>query len=262
MAPDAAQAAQPSAPVPAPAPIREKVRVRFRKGGDLRLVSHHDLMRTFERMLRRASLPFRSTEGFHPKPRFVFALSLSLGIVGCEEVVELELAEAIPPDEIHARLAATTVPGLDILSVRRVESRKAPQVRRVTYRVPLPPGREAGLAERVAALLASSACPIERTRPEAKQIDLRPYIDQIRLLPGALDMDLWVKPSGMARPDEILGLLGLQDVIEAGAAIERTRLQLEDETTTPGSVHVPVPVPVPDSESGTGTGTGTCTGRE
>lgn len=62
MAPDAAQAAQPSAPVPAPAPIREKVRVRFRKGGDLRLVSHHDLMRTFERMLRRASLPFRSTD--------------------------------------------------------------------------------------------------------------------------------------------------------------------------------------------------------
>ena len=46
-------------------------------------------------------------------------------------------------------------------------------------------------------------------------------------------MDLWVKPSGMARPDEVLGLLGLQDVIEAGAVIERTRLELEDETPPP-----------------------------
>src|SRR5262249_5309140 len=63
MAPDAAQAAQPPAPPGPAAPVREKVRVRFRKGGDLRLLSHHDLMRPFERLLRRASLPFRSSEG-------------------------------------------------------------------------------------------------------------------------------------------------------------------------------------------------------
>ena len=31
-----------------------KVRLRFAKCGDLRLVSHHDLMRCLERMLRRA----------------------------------------------------------------------------------------------------------------------------------------------------------------------------------------------------------------
>jgi radical SAM-linked protein len=223
MAPDPAQAAQPSLP-------RERVRVRFRKGGDLRLISHHDLMRTFERLLRRAGLPFRSTEGFHPKPRFTFALSLPLGIVGCEEVVELELSEVIPPHEIRARMTSHTVPGLDILSVGRVEARRAAQVRRVTYRVPLPAGREAGLGERVAALLAAPACPVERTRPEKKQINLRPYIDQIRLAPGALEMDLWVLPSGMARPDEVLRLLALQDVIEAGAVIERSRLELEDET--------------------------------
>jgi radical SAM-linked protein len=233
MAPDPAQVAQPAAPAGAAVPVRHKVRVRFRKGGDLRLVSHHDLMRTFERLLRRASLPFRSSEGFHPKPRFVFALSLPLGIVGCEEVVELELDEPMPAEEVHARLAARAVPGLDILSVRRVESRRAAQVRRVTYRVPLPPGREAELPERTAAVLAAPACPVERTRPEKKQIDLRPYIDQIRPMPGALEMDLWVKPSGMARPDEVLGLLGLQDVTESGAVIERTRMELEDETTNP-----------------------------
>jgi radical SAM-linked protein len=229
MAPDPAQAASP----PGPAPVRDRLRVRFRKGGDLRLVSHHDLMRTFERLLRRASLPFSSTEGFHPKPRFVFALSLPLGIVGCEEVVEVELSQLIPADEVHARLAERTVPGLDILSVRRVESRKAARVRRVTYRVPLPAGREAGLPERVAAVLEARACPVERTRPEPKKIDLRPYIDQIRPVPGALEMDLWVTPGGMARPGEVMGLLGLEDVIEAGAVVERTRLELEDETPSP-----------------------------
>src|SRR5580700_3488370 len=64
---------------PGAEPVRDKVRIRFRKGGDLRLVSHHDLMHVFERMFRRATLPFHSTEGFNPKPRMAFALSLALG---------------------------------------------------------------------------------------------------------------------------------------------------------------------------------------
>src|SRR5205807_8000052 len=99
---------------------RDKVRIRFRKYRDLRLISHHDLMRCFERMLRRAALPFHSTEGFNPKPRMAFALSLALGIEGHEEVVELELDEELPPDEVQARLSRQAPAGMEILSVRRV----------------------------------------------------------------------------------------------------------------------------------------------
>src|SRR5437867_5675841 len=88
-----------------------KFRIRFRKTGDLRLVSHHDLMRCFERMLRRADLPVHSTEGFNPKPRMVFALSLALGIIGCEEVVEIELDAELPPEETRDRLTRQAPPG-------------------------------------------------------------------------------------------------------------------------------------------------------
>src|SRR5580704_8175015 len=135
--------------------FRDKVRIRFRKAGDLRLVSHHDLMRCFERMLRRAALPFHSTEGFNPKPRLVFALSLPLGVVGCEEVVELELDEELPPEEIHARLARQTPAGLDVLTVRRVPPKTTAQVRLLTYRLPVPPERPPDLPERITALLAA-----------------------------------------------------------------------------------------------------------
>src|SRR5215471_9768414 len=93
-------------------PVRTKVRIRFRKGGDLRLVSHHDLMTCFERMLRRAGLPFHSTQGFHPKPRLIFPLSLALGVIGADEVAELELDAEVSPDEIHARLAQQAPSGL------------------------------------------------------------------------------------------------------------------------------------------------------
>ena len=81
VAPDP-NSAPPENTVPAPPVARDKVRIRFRKDGSLRLLSHHDLLRTFERMLRRANLPYHRTQGFHPHPRLVFALSLPLGVIG------------------------------------------------------------------------------------------------------------------------------------------------------------------------------------
>lgn len=211
--------------------VRDKVRIRFQKTGDLRLVSHHDLMRCFERMLRRAELPFHSTSGFHPKPRLVFALSLPLGVVGLEEVVELELDAELPIEETHDRLARQAPAGLEILSVRRINPKTTGQVRRVVYRLLLPPQRAAALAERLPEILAAAECWVQRTRPEPRRLDIRPYLRDLRLENGFLEMDVTVTPTGTARADDVVGLLSLTDLLEAGAILERTRLELHDEVT-------------------------------
>jgi radical SAM-linked protein len=213
--------------------VRDKFRIRFRKAGDLRLVSHHDLMRCFERMLRRAALPFHSTEGFNPKPRLVFALSLPLGVVGCEEVVELELDEELSPEEIHARLAGQTPIGLDVLTVRRVPPKTTAQVRLLTYRLAVPSDRRGGVPERIAALLAAPECWIERVRSENRRLDLRSSVVDVRLTGDAIEMDLRVTPVGTARPEEVLDQLGLRDLLEAGGVLERSRLVLHDEAPEP-----------------------------
>jgi radical SAM-linked protein len=207
---------------------RDKVRIRFKKTGDLRLVSHHDLMRCFERMLRRAELPFHSSEGFNPRARLVFAMSLALGISGTDEIAELELDDELPPEEIHRRLARQSPPGLEIVSVSRIPLKSKALVRRATFRLPLPAERREGLSERIAALLARTECWYERTRPATRRFDLRPFLHDIRLLPDSLDMDLNVTPNGAARPEEVLSLLGLDDLLRAGAVLERTRLELHD----------------------------------
>jgi radical SAM-linked protein len=213
--------------------VRHKVRIRFRKAGDLRLISHHDLMRCFERMLRRATLPFASSEGFNPRPRLVFALSLALGLVGGDEVAELELTEDLSPEEVHSRLTAQAPPGLEVLSVRRLDARASGQPRLVTYRVAVPADRREGLTDRTVSLLALAECWVERTRPHARRFDLRPYLADVRVLPDAVEMDVRVTPNGTARPEEVLALLGLGDLPESGAVVERTRLELEDESPAP-----------------------------
>src|SRR5262245_13277000 len=208
---------------------RDKFRIRFRKGGDLRLLSHHDLMRTFERMLRRAGLPFRSTEGFHPQPRMVFALSLSLGAVGLEEVVELELTEELPPETVLSRLAAEAPPGLDLLAIRRVAPNVTAQPCRAVYRLAIPPERRGSLSQRCTELLAQPECWVDRAKPQPRRVNIRPFLRDLRAGSDALEIDLTVTPTGTARADEVLALLGVADLLVAGAVVERAVLELHDE---------------------------------
>jgi radical SAM-linked protein len=211
--------------------VCDKVRIRFQKTGNLRLVSHHDLMRCFERMLRRSGLPVHTTQGFHPKPRLVFALSLPLGVIGRKEIVELELDELLSLEEIRDRLARQAPDGLVIDSLQRIPPKATAHVQAICYRVPLPPSQATGLSEHAAAILASEQCPIARARPEPRVVDLRPFLRDLHVLPDALEIDLWVTPKGTARPEEVLSLLGLDDLTADGAVVERTRLELQDEAT-------------------------------
>ena len=93
---------------------RHRIRIRFRKEDDLRLISHRDLVRTWERLLRRAGLRLSMTEGFHPKPRMNFPSALALGIAGHDELLELELAEPLSADELRGRLVGQLPPGMGL----------------------------------------------------------------------------------------------------------------------------------------------------
>jgi radical SAM-linked protein len=214
----------------------DKARIRFSKSGDLRLVSHRDLVKCFERVLRRADLPVHHSQGFHPMPRMVFAMSLGLGIVGHNEVLELEFDQVVKPDDLQRRLAAQMPPGLQILSVERIAVKSSAQVRRAGYRVTIPSERAAEIRQRIDTLLAAAHLWVERTRPSPRRFDLRPFISELGLRDQAIEMLLWVMPSGAARPDEVLHLLGLSDLLEGGAVIERHLLELHDETHDPGPV--------------------------
>jgi radical SAM-linked protein len=227
MAPDPSAA---SVPAPATGP-KDKTRLHFRKDGSLRWLSHHDLMRTFERMLRRSALPFHSTQGFNPHPRLVFALSLPLGVVGRAEVVELELDEAVPPEEVQDRLARQCPPGLAILDACRTPPGRTAHVRGFTYGIAVPPERLAATRQRITEALALPEWRVQRTRPAPRSLDVRPFVRDLRLDDGGwLEMDLWLTPAGTARPEEVLGLVGLEGLLEAGAVLERLRLELEEDS--------------------------------
>ncbi len=131
--------------------VRLRVRIRFCKQDDLRLIGHRDLMRCFERLFRRASVPLGMSQGFHPKPRMTFPLPLAVGIEGADEVMELELAESRSAEDLLARLKSQAPRGLTPLSVEILPpGAKKAHARSASYEVPVPPplGFRSGRADR------------------------------------------------------------------------------------------------------------------
>jgi radical SAM-linked protein len=209
------------------APPRFKFRVRFSKAQDLRLVSHHDLMHVCERMFRRADLSIPVTQGFNPRPRMWFASALALGIAGLNEVLEFELSESIPNSDIQRRLTAHAPPGLEILSVRAIDAKTSARVRRALYRCPTVGIDD--LCQRCDAFMARTECWVERLRPHPRRINVRPFVHELNPYDDRLELALWITPNGAARPDEIIIALGLAELFDAGAVIERTDLEIFDE---------------------------------
>ncbi len=217
----------------------DKLRFRFTKTGTLRLLSHHDLMRCLERMLRRAELPFKSTAGFHPGPRVVFALSLPLGVEALDEVVEIEFTRAVDENETLAALHAEAPVGLEFTRVSLVRMKATALPRRMVYRLELPPDRFETTSARCDELLGMEKVYVERLKPSPKRLNIRPYFRGMRVAEGHLLFDLWVTQTGTARADELMKLLDVADLVDSGSLITRTLVELRDEVTTTDPADAP-----------------------
>lgn len=80
------------------------VRLFYTKTGTAKYISHLDVMRAFQRALKRSKIDFWYTEGFHPHLYLTFALPLSLGYESLVESVDFRLVTPIPYDEIVRRI--------------------------------------------------------------------------------------------------------------------------------------------------------------
>ncbi len=105
----------------------QRLRLRFGKLGSLTLISHLDLVRLFDRALRRASLPISFTGGYHPGPRLSPANALPLGMSSTGELVDFELTEPLDPEAFRQRLAAALPQDLPLYDIEEVDL-KAPSV--------------------------------------------------------------------------------------------------------------------------------------
>jgi radical SAM-linked protein len=209
----------------------QRLRLRFSRGEELKFLSHLDLMRLWERALRRAGLPLAYSEGFSPHPQIALAAPLSVGVTSQAELMDVLLSRWVSPQSFMARVGEQLPRGIDLLEAWPVGP-KAPslqsQVRFIEYRVEVMV--EQGCEKVESALqtfLAAKELPWHHFRDTgARHYDLRALVDDLWLIDCrnslcVLGMRLRCDEKGAGRPEQVTKALGLSRHPES---IHRTKL--------------------------------------
>ena len=91
-----------------------KIRIKFRKSGVMKFIGHLDIMRYFQKAMRRADVDICYSEGFSPHQIMSFAAPLGVGITSDGEYLDIEVHESKSTKEAMADLNATMVEGVEI----------------------------------------------------------------------------------------------------------------------------------------------------
>ncbi|MCL4459574.1 MAG: TIGR03936 family radical SAM-associated protein [Chloroflexi bacterium] len=195
----------------------QRLRLTFGRGDPLKYIAHLDLMRLWERLLRRAAVPLAYSKGFNPQPKIAIAAPLPVGVTSEGEVLDVILERDMTPSDFWQRLQPQLPAGLEVYSVEEV-SLSLPslqsQLRAAEYLIAVATaeGREA-VEQRIAALLQARELWRERRRHnERRHYDLRPLIEQVWVETWddmhLLGMRLRADPTAGGRPEEVSDALG------------------------------------------------------
>ena len=211
----------------------QRLRVTYRKDGPARYVAHLDLMRTWERAIRRARLPLTYSQGFTPHPKLQLAAPLPVGTAASGELIDVWLDEPVAPQEVAARLTAVLPSGIGIVSVTTVDERTTSlQAASVAarYEVRYAPATvdEAALRTAVVTFLALDTLPWDEVRGEkSRRYDLRPAVLEVGVRSEddavILVLRLSLRDGGSARPSSVataLGLGGVEPLLTTRVALE------------------------------------------
>ncbi|MFH1287629.1 MAG: TIGR03936 family radical SAM-associated protein [bacterium] len=123
--------------------MTSSVRLRFRKEGLVRFISHLDWTRSILRGMARADVPFVYTQGFSPRPKISFGPPLSLGWESETELIEIEVGARLPRPclmDLSQKINENLPCGLRLIEAVFVNKKGLlnKEIKYVTYSVGLP----------------------------------------------------------------------------------------------------------------------------
>ncbi|MGL4358633.1 TIGR03936 family radical SAM-associated protein [Cetobacterium sp.] len=102
-----------------------KKRIFFDKYEEMRFISHLDMLRFADRLLKKAHIPMKYTQGFHPRPKISLGNPISLGTEAFNELMDIELSEMMTNEEVLERMNSASVPGFRVNKVETIEDKKS-----------------------------------------------------------------------------------------------------------------------------------------
>jgi len=190
-----------------------KLRIKFKKFGPIRFIGHLDVMRFFQKAIRRAGINVKYTAGFSPHQVMSFAAPLGVGLTSNGEYMDIEVNSMESCQDVLERLNQASVPGIEIISVKVLPEgagNAMASVAAASYTVRFREGREpaADMAAALPGFLAKKQILITKeTKKGTREVDLKPGIYQLEWSEGAFYMLVDASSGGNIKPTQIIEAL-------------------------------------------------------
>lgn len=214
-----------------------KIRIKFRKYGVMKFIGHLDIMRYFQKAIRRAELPIAYSTGFSPHQIMSFAAPLGVGLCSNGEYLDIVCNEpmTINGEQMCAALNAVMVDGIDIVSVRALPENAGNAMASVAaarYTVRFREGCEPAFdwVSQVSEFYNQLTIPvIKKTKKSTKELDLKPAIYELFVKDldekPALEMLVDASSSGNIKPALVVEAFckqnGQEELAEAALLVTR-----------------------------------------
>lgn len=160
-------------------------RVKFTKGEEVKFIGHLDLMRMFQRSIKRAGLPVAYSNGFNPHQILSFASPLTLGTTSEGEYGDFEMAEKVEPSSMVEKLNETLPTGFRVrdavLIQKKTESAMA-AIQAAEYEVFTEESVTPEMIEKYlpSFLAQDEILAMKKTKKKTKEVDIRPDIFEMK----------------------------------------------------------------------------------
>lgn len=188
-----------------------KIRIKFAKEGAMKFIGHLDIMRYFQRAIRRAGIDVAYSEGFSPHMIMSFANPLGVGLTSEAEYFDLVIRSEYSSQELTNRLNAVMVEGMQVLNVVQVPEEKASKamslvaaadyVVRFRYPDTLPENWKDSFAE---FMEQPSITVVKKTKKGEKEMDLRPLVYDWRFEGDGIFLQVSSGSSDNLRPELVV----------------------------------------------------------
>lgn len=196
-----------------------KIRIKFKKFGTMKFIGHLDVMRYFQKAIRRADADICYSGGFSPHQVMSFAAPLGVGITSSGEYVDIEVNSTQDSGTMIRRLNQVMSEGFEIVSYRELPDTAANAMSIVAaadYTVSFRPGyepedMEAGeWFEALVEFYKRPEVPVtKKTKKGQTELDIKPLVYELRTAgtedgKAALFMKISTGSASNIKPDLVL----------------------------------------------------------
>lgn len=225
-----------------------RLRIKFRKYGPVRFIGHLDVMRFFQKAIRRAGIDVAYSGGFSPHQIMSFAAPLSVGLESNGEYMDVEVNSIVSCQDVMEKLNAASAPGIEVTSVIQLSDKAGnamASVAAASYTVRFREGREpkVNIETALAALLAKEQILYTKeTKKGTREVDLKPGIYELTWKDGAFSMLVDASSAGNIKPVQIIESM----LADFGETLQENALLVtrEDTFANIGSADDPKLVPL------------------